>query len=264
MKRKGLSKKTRFEVFKRDSFTCQYCGKASPSAILVIDHIHPVSKGGNETDILNLITSCEECNSGKGDRLIADGSALERQVFQLQEINARREQLELLLQWKEELESLSQKSFQVILDAWEKSVHPWMVTEQEKKIFNKLLNKHGLEKLLNAIQSSCDAYLKHDGEGRALKESVELAFEKITLFLKLQTLPVQLRAFYYIRGILKNRLPFINWSLSLELMQEAHSAGISIDAMKHLALTVEDWWDFSATMIDRIDEANSKNQINTQ
>ena len=258
MKRKCLTKKTRFEVFKRDSFTCQYCGKASPGVVLVIDHIHPVSKGGNQTDILNLITSCSECNSGKGDRLLSDGSALEKQMFQLKEINERREQLELLLQWKEELESLSQKSFQVILDAWEKSVHPWMLSEQAKKILKKLLNKHGIEKLLNAIQSSCDAYLLPDGNGIFTKKSVELAFNKITLFLKLTDLPDEMRAFYYIRGILKNRLPFINWSLSLELMQEAHSEGISIDAMKHLALTVKNWWKFSETLMDWIDEAYSK------
>lgn len=264
MKRKSLSKKLRFEVFKRDSFTCQYCGKSSPSVILEIDHIHPVSKGGNETDILNLITSCRECNSGKGDRLIADGSARERQVFQLKEINERREQLELLLMWKEELESLSQKSFQAILNEWDKYINPWIISEQEKKILNKLTNKHGVEKLFNAIRSSCDAYLKYDGEGKVLRESVELAFTKITLFLKLQTLPNQLRDFYYIRGILKNRLPFINWSLSLELMQEAYSAGISIDAMKHLALTVQEWWEFSGTMMNWIDDANSKNRTNTQ
>lgn len=30
VERKQLSKKLRFEVFKRDSFTCQYCGKKSP------------------------------------------------------------------------------------------------------------------------------------------------------------------------------------------------------------------------------------------
>ena len=47
-KRKTISKKTRFEVFKRDSFKCQYCGASAPEAILVVDHIDPFSKGGAE------------------------------------------------------------------------------------------------------------------------------------------------------------------------------------------------------------------------
>jgi len=33
--RKTISKKIRFEVFKRDSFTCQYCGKSAPEIILL-------------------------------------------------------------------------------------------------------------------------------------------------------------------------------------------------------------------------------------
>lgn len=38
-KRQSISKKLRFEVLKRDSFTCQYCGASAPTIILHIDHI---------------------------------------------------------------------------------------------------------------------------------------------------------------------------------------------------------------------------------
>lgn len=47
-KRKAISKKIRFEVFKRDSFTCQYCGEKAPDVILHVDHIDPVAKGGGK------------------------------------------------------------------------------------------------------------------------------------------------------------------------------------------------------------------------
>ena len=69
--RKSISKKTRFEVFKRDSFTCQYCGAHPPAVILHVDHIDPVAKGGGN-DMDNLVTSCESCNQGKSDRLLSD------------------------------------------------------------------------------------------------------------------------------------------------------------------------------------------------
>jgi len=61
--------KIRFEIFKRDKFTCQYCGRKAPNVILHIDHIQPKSKGGLNNK-LNLITSCEECNLGKGNLII--------------------------------------------------------------------------------------------------------------------------------------------------------------------------------------------------
>ena len=66
-KRKGISKKTRFDIFKRDGFICQYCGSHPPSVVLHVDHIVPVFEGGkNNAD--NLITSCLPCNLGKGAR----------------------------------------------------------------------------------------------------------------------------------------------------------------------------------------------------
>ena len=262
MERKSLSKKIRYEVLKRDNFSCQYCGKTAPNVVLEIDHIHPVSKNG-ESDLLNLITSCFECNSGKGDRLISDGSALERQVSQLKEINERREQLELLLKWKEELLSLSDKSLKAIVDVWEREVSPWKLNEGEKKIIAKLLKKHGLEKLLDAVQSSCNTSLKYDRKGRVIKKSVATAFDKITLYLKLQNLPEQAKHFYYIRGILRNRLSYFsefNYSYSLELMEEAFSAGISIDEMKHLATTVDNWEEFSLSLTDLIEGKYSINE----
>lgn len=69
--RKPLSKRTRFEVFKRDGFTCQYCGKQPPEATLECDHIDPVVAGGTN-DMANLTTSCRECNSGKGGVPLGD------------------------------------------------------------------------------------------------------------------------------------------------------------------------------------------------
>ena len=63
-KRKNIGKKLRFEIFKRDEFTCQYCGSHPPKAILEVDHIVPVIKNGTN-DIDNLVTSCFDCNRGK-------------------------------------------------------------------------------------------------------------------------------------------------------------------------------------------------------
>jgi len=66
-KRKAISKKTRFEVFKRDAFTCQYCGAHPPGVLLHVDHIKAVAEGG-ASDMDNYITACEPCNLGKGAR----------------------------------------------------------------------------------------------------------------------------------------------------------------------------------------------------
>lgn len=64
--RKSTSKRMRFEVFKRDNFECQYCGRRPPKVPLEIDHIIPVSKNGKTTKD-NLITACFDCNRGKSN-----------------------------------------------------------------------------------------------------------------------------------------------------------------------------------------------------
>jgi hypothetical protein len=100
--RKAISKKLRFEVFKRDSFTCQYCGHTAPDVVLQVDHIKPVAQGG-KNELMNLVTACVECNQGKGARELNDSSVVKKQQRQLAELNERKEQLKLMLAWKEEL-----------------------------------------------------------------------------------------------------------------------------------------------------------------
>ena len=100
--RKPIGQKTRFEVFKRDRFTCQYCGRSAPDAVLEIDHINPVANGG-DNDILNLVTACKECNRGKGARLLDDHAAVKAKRNQLDELAERREQIEMMYQWQLEL-----------------------------------------------------------------------------------------------------------------------------------------------------------------
>lgn len=59
---------TRFNVFLRDRFTCQYCGLRDD---LTFDHLVPRSKGG-QTTWDNVITACSPCNLLKGDKLAED------------------------------------------------------------------------------------------------------------------------------------------------------------------------------------------------
>jgi len=68
-KRTGISQEIRWEVFDRDSYTCQYCGRKVPEVALEIDHRIPVAKGGTN-DPANLVTSCKDCNRAKRDKVV--------------------------------------------------------------------------------------------------------------------------------------------------------------------------------------------------
>lgn len=60
----AVSKRLRYEILRRDSHTCRYCGASAPDVPLRVDHVTPVALGGADTSD-NLVTSCEPCNSGK-------------------------------------------------------------------------------------------------------------------------------------------------------------------------------------------------------
>lgn len=60
-----MSKSLRFEVLRRDAFRCRYCGAKAPDAQLNVDHVVPESLGGQGVPE-NLVTSCIDCNAGKG------------------------------------------------------------------------------------------------------------------------------------------------------------------------------------------------------
>jgi len=62
--KKGV-KFSRMNVYQRDKFTCQYCGKTLPWGELTYDHLVPRARGGG-THFLNIVTACKPCNSRKG------------------------------------------------------------------------------------------------------------------------------------------------------------------------------------------------------
>lgn len=81
---------TRFNVFLRDRFTCQYCGNRFPTHDLTFDHVVPRSRGGR-TVWENVVSACSECNLRKSNRMPRESGMfpllrpIQPTTFQLQE-----------------------------------------------------------------------------------------------------------------------------------------------------------------------------------
>lgn len=81
---------TRFNVFLRDRFSCQYCGSAFPTQDLTFDHVVPRALGGRTT-WTNVVTACAPCNLRKGAKPLREAAMSLRQIpfqptsFQLQD-----------------------------------------------------------------------------------------------------------------------------------------------------------------------------------
>lgn len=243
-KRKAIGDKLRFEVFKRDQFKCQYCGKAAPDVILHVDHINPVSKGG-DNDILNLVTSCIDCNSGKSDRLLSDSTVLDKQRKMLEELDERRKQLQMMLDWREELKDFDSEVAQKVADYFEQLIDgESSVNEFGLKTINKWLKRFEVNELLQAIDDLNPVYTRE----RTLDAGA--MFENIPKVANFNRKDDKEKTACYIRGILKNRISYVDHQKSLAWLLAALETGVDEEDLKELAKTVRNWTQFREAMED--------------
>lgn len=174
-KRVALSKSLRFEVFKRDLFTCQYCGRKAPDVILEVDHIKPVSKGGDNS-IENLVTACWDCNRGKGAKKLSDLSEVEKSRKQLEEIQARKNMIDMIFQWKESIYNQYDDSVERINNIFSEQTGYKFNGSFVAKVKNGI-KKFGLDIMIDAIHIAIDKYYngEEDGARRALSMYLGIA-----------------------------------------------------------------------------------------
>jgi hypothetical protein len=149
-----VSKKTRFDVFKRDGFQCQYCGThPSETVLLEVDHIHPVAEGGsNEID--NLVTACFDCNRGKAAGLLSSvPQSLEDKAIQVAEREAQ------IRAYYEILEEKKQRKDSEIWSVAELFMQRFGDDDISRKNFSSIrmfLDRLDYYQVLEAMEIACD------------------------------------------------------------------------------------------------------------
>ena len=225
-KREPLSKRIRFEVFKRDNFTCQYCGAKAPEATLEVDHIKPVKKGGTN-EIMNLITSCFDCNRGKSTKLLSDQSIIEKQRKQIEELNIKRQQLEMMLEWKNELNNIDEQQIESIFKYFTRcSDNIYGLNETVKPEIKIWIKKYSMESIFESIDIAFEKYYA------GTKESIENVFNKIGAILHVKSMPEHKQKIAYIKGICKNM--FTGYDIkeaSIELLS-VYERGYDLDSIE--------------------------------
>lgn len=251
-KRKAIPKAVRFEVFKRDKFTCQYCGAKAPDVVLVLDHLHPHAKGGDDT-VINLITSCEPCNNGKRDRLLTDDTIIAKQRTQLEQLQERRDQLTMMMEWQRELAGLADNTVSEVDKLYRHLVPGWSLNEHGMGSVKMALAHYSAESIATMLRECAAKYVRLQ-DGNATDESSTLATNAFLKELKYRRwrekdpTGTELR---YIRGIIKNQS--YRWDNSrgdycLSVLKEAHGKGHSIDELRRIAQQSSCWSDWSDTM----------------
>lgn len=257
-KRKAIGKKLRFEVFKRDNFACQYCGGQAPDVVLHVDHINPVA-GGGDNDILNLVTSCEPCNLGKGARALDDDSVLAKQRAQLEELNERREQLEMMLRWREGLSNVEEEQIDAFDEAFGAVTDCHLNSVGRAKV-KRWLKRHTLADLLDALDGALGTYYREGSEdpeenNRMAGKAFSMTVRVIGAQSKYADRP-HMKDLFYTRAIIRNRM-YCNEHVAIELLERAYDLGAHIEELKDWAKTARNWTNWRSEMEEWIDELSS-------
>lgn len=234
-KRQPISKALRFEVFKRDKFTCQYCGRSAPDVILQIDHIHPVAKGG-DNDILNLITSCADCNSGKRDKTLSDDSVIIKRKAQLELLQERREQLDMLFQWQYELTDLDNEAAQRVAELFFEHIPGKTISDYGLSLLKGWIKKFGLRIVIESTQKAL-ANIKKDKDGNVLNSGE--AFESIPKIAGFENSPN--KKIYYIRGIARKRFSYCDPDRAFSMLYEIQLKGADMEYVQMVTAKCRCW-----------------------
>ena len=253
--RVAISKKVRFEVFKRDRFTCQYCGQKSPDVVLNVDHIAPVAKGG-DNDLMNLITSCHACNNGKRDRELSDDSMVQKQRAQLEDLAERRDQLDMMIQWRDGLKQLEDDKVQLVVDRAMALVPRRTITAEGRSVVVQWLRGFDFETILQAIDEA-GKKVKFGDNGFPTDESAYELFDNIGRFaavIKNSKGDSSIQRLYYVRGILNRRCTHLPAPYKiLSDLKALAASGVDPEDLVHVAKSVSSYSKF----IDEADELHS-------
>lgn len=249
-KRKAISKRVRFEVFKRDSFKCQYCGASAPEAILHVDHIKPVSNGG-DNEIINLVTSCDSCNLGKSNKVLSDNSAVVKQKDQLDAINEKREQLEMMLKWRESMKSIEDDYADAIVKEINEYSTTSAINENGKKSVKSWLKKYSFNEIIEAIEKSANTkFLDRDlNDGENFSDFID-SIPKLCGYNKI---PEDKKKIFYIKGILRNRV-HLNERVFHIITDKAVKLGACLDGIQDVAKEVSSWSQYKNALQSFIDD----------
>lgn len=221
MTRSTVPAKVRFEVFKRDSFTCQYCGKRAPDVVLHLEHIEPASLGGSD-DLLNLVTACERCNLGKGPMPLSDQAVLEKQRAQLDRLQERHEQFTMMLRWKDGLLQQSEDLCEEVAGYLTRQTPGLGLSPYGHAELHKLLRKHPLDQVLYAIDAAIAQYVEFDAQGKATTRSFAEAFTKIGRIITMRRADIAkpyLKDLFYVRKIVENRCHYFDGARALDCLR---------------------------------------------
>lgn len=195
----SISPSLRRLILERDEFTCTECGQQVPKVLLYIDKIlspetEEAFAGQPEEDKYTCL--CESCYKQAHGHL---------QFKAATRTAERRQQLEMMVEWRRENRSLTSDTNAYLIDYINGKIEPYSLTKQGAQNVRKAVRKSNFTTALDAIDETFDHYVTYDKGENINKASVDEFLSKIGGYLYINSLPPVEKEMYHILNSCKSR-----------------------------------------------------------
>ncbi|HYE90632.1 MAG TPA: hypothetical protein VEA38_06430, partial [Terriglobales bacterium] len=195
--------------------------------------------------------------AGKGDRLLDDNAVLEKQRRQLEELQERREQIEMMLEWKQGLRELDEHTVQRVAEYINAAIKPAIVNEHGLATIRRMLHRYSVDDVTAATDISAKQYLRLGDDGKPTGESISKVFDFIWRIARVrheERDKPYLREIFYTRGIVRRRCGYFDESYALDLLLQAYELGAEMLLLKQMARECRNWSSWKNDMLELIDD----------
>jgi hypothetical protein len=194
---------------------------------------------------------------GKRDKTLDDKSALVKQRAQLEDLQERREQLEMMMTWRQGLRDLKEDALNQVCSYWHDLAPGFTVNENGKGKIKKWLRQFSPEEVVHAMDVAADQYLRFGEDHTVSDESWEEAFGKIPGICRVERESKEdpeIKDLYYIRGIARNNCEYyFDSPEALELLKIARSWEVPMSELRQIAQRATSWTKFRNGIYEAID-----------
>ena len=195
------------------------------------------------------------CNQGKRDILLDDDAVIAKRKKQLDELQERREQIEMMYEWQSGLADLDSEQVGVVCKLFSELISGYSINENGQEYLKKVITKYGLSEVLESLRISTNQYLELR-DGKTTPESVTKAYEYIEKICRnrkrIKEKPY-LADLYKASNIVRYKSRYYNHWQVMNILEKAYRSGADADDLIFIAQQANSYSHWENSMLKFIE-----------
>lgn len=247
-------KRIKFEVFEKDSFKCQSCGRGAPIVTLQLTRIQETQHNDNWLDTAFLSTSCKDCEKKRSD---STDKSTRNGFISIDELEERLQQLKMLINWRKGMLNIRKQQLAHLVNYWEHKIPSFVISNDQKKYILTYITKYSCEEIRSAMDMAADKFFVQSTDGTISNSSILNAFGKVPEICLKKSEIADIHESDGLQNVherIKNNISgFFDSRRAMQWLNYARSWEVPIEELFQMASSIGSWTEFSLN-IDKMVE----------